>query len=267
MTEKDVVVSIGITTWNQRELLRACLQSIFAHAPRAAFEVIVVDNASVDGTAQMVARSFPTVRLIVNTTNRGWTGGCNQVARASRGRYVVLLNEDTTVEGDAFGALACCMDRMSQAGIGAPRLVWPNGVRQPSCRSFPDPLSLLLRGTRLGQFFSNGRRLQRYLRDDIALNAPSRVDWALGACLIVRREVFDRIGLLDERFAYHDDTDFCYRARKAGYKTVFCPQVTVVHHYKRRSAGSWFTRARWRHVRSIMYLFNKHGAFLNRRVA
>jgi hypothetical protein len=265
MNDGSATLSIGITTWNQRELLRACLESIFRHPPQAEFEVIVVDNASADGAAEMVRARFPRVRLIANTGNRGWTGGCNQVAQASRGRYVVLLNEDTTISEDAFGALARAMDETPSAGIGAPRLVWPDGSRQPSCRSFPDPWSLLLRGTFLGRVMGNGRRLRRYLRDDVDLTSPSPVDWALGACLIVRREVFDRVGLLDERFAYHDDTDFCYRARKAGYETVFFPHVTVVHHYRRRSAGSWFTRARLRHLRSIVRLFRKHGLLLRIR--
>jgi len=263
MSDDKVFISIGITTWNQRELLRACLLSIYGHPPEASFEVIVVDNASADGTAQQVAASFPEVRLIANAVNRGWAGGCNQVAQAARGRYVVLLNEDTTIDEDAFGALAKAMEAALQAGIGAPRLVWPGGIRQPSCRNFPDPLSLLLRGMNVGRPLLGRRRLSRYLQEDIDLTSPSRVDWALGACLMVRREVFDRIGLLDERFAYHDDTDFCYRARKAGYDTLFFPQITVVHHYRRKSAGSWFTRSRWRHIKSIARLFRKHGLLLN----
>lgn len=268
MAETNVDISIGITTWNQRELLRACLESIFKHAPRRPFEVMVVDNASADGTSEMVRTSFPQARLIANEANRGWTGGCNQVAQLSRGRYVVLLNEDTTIEEDAFGALACAMDESSpRVGLGAPRLVWPDGARQPSCRSFPDPWSLLLRGTFLGRVNGNAARLRRYLLEDIDLTSPSRVDWALGACLIVRREVFERVGLMDERLAYHDDTDFCYRARRAGYETVFFPRITVVHHYQRRSARSWFTRARARHVRSVLRLYRKHGLFMKRRVA
>jgi len=266
MREDKVVISVGITTWNQRELLRACLASIFRHPPTVRFEVIVVDNASVDGTASMVARGFPKVRLIANRENRGWTGGCNQVVRASRGRYVVLLNEDTAIREDAFGALAQAMDETRRAGIGAPRLVSPDGTRQPSCRNFPDPWGLLLRGTGFGHILHNGH-LRRYLREDIDLAAPSRVDWALGACLMIRREVFERIGLLDERFAYHDDTDFCYRARLAGFETAFFPQISVVHHYRRRSARSWFSRARWRHVYSILHLFGKHGPFLSRRAS
>jgi hypothetical protein len=268
MAETNVDISIGITTWNQRGLLRSCLESIFSHAPRRPFEVIVVDNASADGTAEMVRASFPQARLIANEANRGWTGGCNQVAQLSRGRYVVLLNEDTTIEEDAFGALARAMDGSSpRVGIGAPRLVWPGGARQPSCRSFPNPWSLLLRGTFLGRVGGNAARLRRYLLEDIDLTRPSRVDWALGACLIVRREVFERVGLLDERFAYHDDTDFCCRALRAGWQTVFFPRITVVHHYQRRSARSWFTRARWRHVGSVLRLFRKHGLFMKRRAA
>jgi len=259
MAEAAVDISIGVTTWNRREMLRECLESIFRHPPPVPFEVIVVDNASGDETADMVRASFPQARLIANSENRGWTGGCNQFARASRGRYVVLLNEDTTVEEDAFGALARAMDETPCAGIGAPRLVWPDGERQPSCRTFPDPWSLLLRGTFLGRFDRNSRRLRRYLLEDIDLTSPSRVDWAMGACLIIRREVFDRAGFVDERLWYHDDTDFCYRARLAGFETVFFPQITVVHHYRRQSARSWFSRARWRHVASVLRLFRKHG--------
>jgi hypothetical protein len=268
VAEANVEITIGITTWNQRGRLRACLESIFGHPPRRPFQVLVVDNASSDGTAEMVRASFPQARLIANEVNRGWAGGCNQVARSARGRYVVLLNEDTTIEEDAFGALACALDGLPpRVGIGAPRLVWPGGERQPSCRSFPDAWSLLLRGTFLGRVGGNAARLRRYLLDGVDLTSPSRVDWALGACLIVRREVFERVGLLDERFAYHDDTDFCYRALKAGYETCFFPRITVVHHYQRRSARSWFSRARWRHVTSVLRLFRKHGLFMRRRVA
>jgi len=254
----DVEVSIGITTWNRRDLVLACLASIYRHPPSVPFEVIVVDNASADGTADAVGQQFPQVRLVRNRENRGWTGGCNQVAALSRGRYVVLLNEDTTVEGDAFGALARSMARWPRAGIAAPRLVWPDGTRQPSCRPFPDPVSLFLRGTGLGRTIGR-QRLARYLGQDIDLGEPRRVDWALGACLMVKREVFERVGLLDERLSYHDDTDFCYRARRAGYEVVFFPEVTVVHHYQRRSARSWLSAARWKHILSIARLFMKHG--------
>jgi len=257
-------ITIGITTWNQRGLVRGCLESIFRHPPSVPFEVIVVDNASSDGTAEMVARDFPQVRLVRNVRNRGWTGGCNQVARLARGRYVVLLNEDTTIREDAFGALARSMAQRPRAGVGAPRLIWPDGRRQPSCRRYPDLPSLFLRGTGLGRVVRS-RRLARYLGEDIDLTAPAQVDWALGACLMVRRDVFDRVGLLDERLSYHDDTDFCYRAREAGYEVVFFPDVTVVHHYQRRSARSWFSAARWRHVRSIVRLFRKHGVMMGRR--
>jgi GT2 family glycosyltransferase len=256
-------VTIGITTWNGKALLQACLQSIYRNPSSASCEIVVIDNASTDGTSEMVRTNFPRTTLIEKNTNDGWTAGCNQIARNARSRYVILLNEDTTIENDVFTEMAVAMDQLPYAGIGAPCLIWPDGERQPSCRRFPDPISLLLRGTRIGGFFP--KRLRHYLREDIDLKNPSVIDWAIGACLIVRKEVFEKIGYMDERFAYHDDTDFCYRALKSGFATVFLPHCVVVHHYGRRSAQKWFTRSRWNHIKAIILLFRKHGLALNKR--
>ncbi|MCS7187152.1 MAG: glycosyltransferase family 2 protein [Armatimonadota bacterium] len=236
------LLSIVIVSWNVREDLRECLQSLLGTGDRGLgsgkldFEVIVVDNASSDGTAEMVKREFPQVKLIVNEENLGFTKANNIGIRQSRGKYILLLNPDTIVKPNALRALVECAEAHPDAGIIGAKLLNPDGSIQRSARSFPDIGAGLFRNTFLGRLFPNNPFVRRYLLTDFSYDEVREVDWVSGAAMLVRREVFERIGLLDESFwAYCEDVDLCWRAWQAGFKVLFCPSAVIVHKIGRSS--------------------------------
>ncbi len=216
-------LSIVIVSWNTAPLLADCLRSLPAGADGQAAETIVVDNASADGSADLVAREFPQVRLIRNSENLGFGRANNQGLRASAGRYALLLNSDTVVKPGALSALVQYMDSNPAVGACSPRLVRPDGTPQPYAFGHDPTLTYLLRRA------VNQLLFRRYLHD-WAVSAVQEVDWVSGACLLARREAADRVGLLDENiFMYFEDNDWCLRLRQAGWKICYYPEAEVMH--------------------------------------
>lgn len=227
----DVPLSVIIVSYNTRPLLEACLSSLRSSGLEA--EIIVVDNASTDDSVQAVRQRFPEVRLIRSETNRGFAGGNNLAFPHCRGRYVVLLNADTEVEPDAFGAMVNFLDAHPQVGAVGPRLLNPDGTVQSSGHRFP----------RLGQ-----SAVRLFLCLPPPASSPSSIgrlpgpqgarpdeacelhDWLTGACLMVRRAVLDQVGPLDERFFFEcEDVDWCRRIRAAGWEIGLLPTARVTH--------------------------------------
>ena len=230
-------ISIVIVSYNGREHLRRCLQSLAAHPPAVAHEVIVVDNDSRDGSAPMVASEFPHVRLLRMPRNLGFAAGANRGAREASGEAIVLLNPDSEIEADPFAPMLAYLREHVDAGIAAPRLLNPDGSLQLSCRSFPTfSVALFNRYSLLTRLFPRNRYSRQYLLSDWHHDSISDVDWVSGACLMVRRSLFEQIGLLDEGyFMYIEDVDLCQRVHRAGYTVVYLPQTSVVHHIGRSS--------------------------------
>jgi GT2 family glycosyltransferase len=239
MKEKPVL-SIVIVSWNVREDLRECLQSLLrdegSRLESGEIEIIVVDNASTDGTAEMVNLEFPRVKLLVNSQNLGYTKANNIGINHSRGKYILLLNPDTVVHQGALQALIDCAESHPEAGIIGAKLLNPDGSVQRSARSFPDIGAGLFRNTFLGRLFPNNPFVRRYLLADFGYDEVREVDWVSGAAMLVRRDLVERIGGLDERFwAYCEDVDLCWRAWQAGYKVLFCPNAVITHKVGRSS--------------------------------
>jgi N-acetylglucosaminyl-diphospho-decaprenol L-rhamnosyltransferase len=232
-----VDISIVIVSYNGREHLRRCLQSLAAHPPTVEREVIVVDNDSRDGSAPMVASEFPDVRLLRMPRNLGFAAGANRGAREAKGEAIVLLNPDSEVEADPFAPMLAYLREHDDAGIVAPRLLNPDGSLQLSCRSFPTfSVALFNRYSLLTRLFPRNRYSRQYLLSDWYHDSISDVDWVSGACLMVRRSLFEEIGLLDEGyFMYIEDVDLCQRVHRAGYKVVYLPQTSAIHHIGRSS--------------------------------
>jgi N-acetylglucosaminyl-diphospho-decaprenol L-rhamnosyltransferase len=219
-------VSISLVNTSSRELLLACLESLQGCGP--AVEIVVLDNASEDGSAAAVRERFPAVRLIEQRHRAGFGANHNAVIRATSGRYVFVLNEDTTSEDWGFERMVAHLDANPRVAALGPRLVYPDGRPQSSAWRFPSPwaaaLGLLTLG-RAGIVQSGG-------------SATRDVDWAMAAALVVRREALEEVGLFDEAFfIYSEETDLCRRLRDAGWRTEFFPSVTVVHHESQFSAG------------------------------
>jgi GT2 family glycosyltransferase len=235
-------LSVSIVNTNSRQLLLACLGSLAG----TDVEIVVLDNASEDGSADAVRERFPGVRVIAQAHRAGFGANHNAVIRATAGRYVYVLNEDTTAGDWGFDSLTAYLDAHPRVAALGPRLVYPDGRRQDSAWRFPTPLvSMLALATlgRLGVTQSRG-------------DAPRPVDWVMGAALVLRREALDEVGLFDEDFfIYSEEVDLQARLREAGWEVHYFPQVSVVHHEsqfssdmpERRINEMWRSRHRyWR---------------------
>jgi GT2 family glycosyltransferase len=230
MATSDLVLSVQIVNWNAREHLRQALRSLFENAPPFPFEVLVLDNASWDGSVQMVEKEFPQVRLLVSEVNLGFAKGHNELARHARGRYLFILNPDTVVMPDALTRLVQFAEAHPEAGIIGPKLLNPDGSLQYSCRRFPNPVAAIFRNTPLGRLFPHNRYTRDYLMLDWDHNSVREVDWVSGAAMLVRREVYEQLGGFDEQFfIYVEDVDLCYRAWQAGWRVLYYPDAVIVH--------------------------------------
>ena len=252
-------ISIIIVSYNGREHLRRCLASLQAYEPTAESEVIVVDNDSRDGSADVVASEFPDVRLERIPRNLGFAAGANRGAREATGEAIVLLNPDTEIEADPFAPMLTYLREHPNVGIVAPRLLNPDGSLQLSCRSFPSfSTALFNRYSLLTRLFPRNRYSKQYLLSDWRHDSIREVDWLSGACLMVRRSLFEQIGLLDEGyFMYIEDVDLCQRVHRAGYKVVYLPQVSVVHHIG-QSSRTLASRSILARHRSMWHYYKKY---------
>jgi GT2 family glycosyltransferase len=224
-------LSIIIVSWNTSDVLRQCLASVFAHTRDLAYEVFVVDNASSDNSADMVAREFPSVCLLKNSENLGFATANNQALLKAAGRYLLLLNSDTAIVDNAFGAMIRFLDAHPTVGLAGPQLLNPDGTRQYSCDCFPRRPLTLLRDKFLDRCRPHNRltRAGKMRAWDYARHFS--VDTLIGAVLLIRRETFARIGLLDEQFfMYAEDLDWCYRSAQAGWQNYYLGEVRVYHH-------------------------------------
>ncbi len=253
-------LSVVIVNWNVRELLRRCLMSIYINwrLPPEALEVIVVDNASHDGSSEMVCREFPQVTLIANQDNLGFTAGNNQALKQVRGRYVMLLNPDTEVLGEALTALVDYADAHPEVGVVAPKLLNADGSVQSSRRRFPTMATAFLESTVLQQWWADNSILRAYYMQDRSDDEIQQVDWSVGACLMVRREVIEQVGLLDDSFfMYSEEMDWCYRIKQAGWQIVYFPGAQVIH-YGGQSSRQVIAAQHIHFQRSKIRFFRKH---------
>lgn len=219
--------AVVIINYNTRELLRRCLRSVLPEAPD---EVIVADNGSVDGSAEMVKRDFPGVRLHLDRSNPGYGGASNAAIKQSDAPYVLLLNSDTLLRAGAMAELSRYLDQHPLAAIVGPRLLNRDGSLQPSCFPFPTPLNTLLVKGNLGRAIRYGPVIRdRYLRT-WRHDRPRKVPWVRGAALALRREAFAALDGFDESFfMYFEEVDLCRRAWNAGWEVHFAPGAEILH--------------------------------------
>lgn len=230
-----VDLSVIIVNWNVRDLLRRCLQSVLANPPTCRREIIVVDNGSSDGSAEMVRTEFPQVRLIAHPDNRGFTAANNQGMAMARGRYVLLLNPDTEVVGTALMTMTAFADAHPDVGIVGPQLLNPDGSVQSSRRRFPTLATALFESTWL-QPYAPRRLLEHYYVLDRPDDRVQDVDWVTGAALMARREAVEQVGPLDEGFfMYSEELDWCRRFREAGWRVAYLPTARIVHYIGKSS--------------------------------
>jgi GT2 family glycosyltransferase len=219
-------VAVVVVNHNTREHLQACLASVVPERPR---EVVVVDNASSDGSACLVRDRYPDVVLHASPVNLGYGAAANQGLARTTAPYVLLLNSDTRLQPSALHALAAYLDRHPGAGVVGPRLVGADGALQPSCYPFPTPLFVLL-GDSLLSTEPYVPALRRWYWRAWPHTDPQVVPWVVGAALALRRAAFDAVGGFDESFfLYWEEVDLCRRLRRAAWEVHWAPVTTVVH--------------------------------------
>lgn len=229
---KTTQLSVCIVTYKARDWLQKCLESLQANTQLAPIEIIVVDNGSADGVDQMLASNFPKVRLIENQRNQGYSRPMNQSLKAAAGRYLLQLNPDTLILPGAVDALFAYMEDNPQVGICGPKVLNADGSFQKQCRrGEPRPLAVVSYFLGLPRLFPQNMAFSGYLLETEPEDSILEVAAVSGSCMLIRREVLDQIGYLDERFyAYQEDTDICNRARGAGWKVVYFPESKIIHY-------------------------------------
>jgi hypothetical protein len=234
----DVVVdmSIVLVCWNNKAYLDPCLKSLYDGGLKSSFDVVVVDNGSTDGSQQMLAEKYPQVMVIQNAGNMGLGKASNQGIEATNGRHVLLLNNDTIVNGPSLDVLVEYLDAHPNAGAAGGKLLNPDGSFQSGFAPFSTLLEEFLIVTRIGEMLWAG-----YPSHGDS-NEVRETGWMSSACLLVRRAALDQIGLLDEGyFIYGDEADLQYRLKKAGWKVVFLPNSSIIH-FGGRSMDRWKRR-------------------------
>lgn len=261
-------LGIVILNWNTSQLLRRCLETVYASTGDFTYQVVVVDNASTDDSAAMVARDFPQATLIISDKNGGYSYGNNLGFRAlgygDKGsaadapRYALLLNPDTELPPDALVNMIRFMDSRPDVGIAGPKLVLPDGSLDKACRrSFPTPLISAYHFSGLAKLFPKSRTFGRYNMTYLDPDVETEVDSVVGAYMQLRREAIAQVGLLDETFfMYGEDLDWAFRIKKAGWKVLYHPQVSVKH--VKRAASRKSQKAQFEFWRAMLIFYRKH---------
>lgn len=219
-------VSVITVSFNTAALLRRAVTALLASSG-ASLQVFIVDNASSDGSADLIAREFPSIDLTRNTSNRGFAAASNQAIARARGRYVLLLNPDTAVPPEAIAGLVAFMDAHPRVGICGPRLLLADGSLQSCGRMFPTISSVLRESRSIAWVL---RRFGGSAQAQPSPSGPRACDWVDGACLMIRRETLTDIGLMDERFfLFAEEMDWCHSARNRGWQVYAVPGISVTH--------------------------------------
>ncbi len=229
-------LSIVLVCWNNKEYLAPCLDSLYASEMQSTYDVVVVDNGSTDGSQEMLRREYPDVLIIQNDHNVGLGRASNQGIEATKGRYILLLNNDTVVNGPSLDAMVDSLDTHPKTAAVGGKLLNPDGSVQSCYNNFSTLHEEFLIATRLGELIWEGYPATI---DD---NQIRSVAWLGSACLMVRRAALDEVGLLDEEyFIYGDEEDIQYRMVKAGWEIYYLPHATTIH-YGGRSMNRWGRR-------------------------
>jgi len=226
----DLRLSIIIVNWNTRDITRDCLRSVRQHLSGMAYEVIVVDNASSDGSVEMIRREFPDARLIANDANLGFGRANNQAMRVARGEFFFLLNSDTVIFDEAIQGLVNFIAADPGVGIAGCKLLFEDRTLQASCSRFPSIRLALFEDLMLYKFLPRRAQGELLLGGYWPHDRARDVDAVWGAAMLVRRQVFDETGGFDERiFMYGEDLEWCMRVRDYGWRIAFTPEAAIVH--------------------------------------
>ncbi len=250
-------LSVVIVNWNTKEHLLGCLSSFIQRKEEYLQEVIVIDNGSQDESVAEVKRLFPEVVLIENGQNLGFAKAVNQGLRIAKGKYLLLLNPDTLIKNSTVQELITFMECHPKAGVAGSQLLNQDGSKQNSIANYPSLVTELFNKSLLRWLWP-----ERFPGKGREYTQPIEVDSVIGACMMVRREAIEQVGLLDEDyFLFLEETDWCYRMKKAGWKVYHVPHAEV-YHFQGKSAEKDKKRAKVEYYRSRYIFFKKHRGFL-----
>ncbi len=258
-------LSIIIVNWNTKKFLRQCLKSVYKEIKSLSCEVFVVDNASSDGSSEMVREEFPQTLLLINDENAGFAKANNQAIRKSKGKHILLLNPDTVVLEGCFKKMLDFMERNPDVGASSGRILNPEGKVEPfrSAKRFPTPLSKFFVGVHLDRVFPWVRLFGRYSMIGWERNDEQEIDVISGAFMFVRRETVEDVGLLDERFfLLAEDLDWCRRIKQKKWKISFNSEAGIIHYGGKSIDQVKLTRLK-NEFRSHFIYFRKHHGSLS----
>lgn len=257
--ESLMKLSIIIVCWNVRDELLNSLRSILTNPPNCAHEIIVIDNASRDSTVDAVRRQFPAVKLIANNENRGFAAANNQGLELAQGRYILLLNPDTIIKNNAIDTLLDYMEQNTDVGACSPRLVFEDGRTQKTVRCYPSYTGALHRHTFFKYLGIFKPAYNKWLMKDFSYNEPAEVEQVIGAALMMRKEVLDNVGPMDEKnfFMYYEEVDLCYRIKQTGWRVMFIPHAEIIH-LAGRSSDQVPVEKTIMAMTSLLRFFKKH---------
>ncbi len=257
MVKKSVILSIIIVSTNEKHFLTSCLPALFKEITPN-MEVILIDNNSQDKLGIYLKRHFPSVIYLKQQLKRGFAANNNLGIKVAHGEYILLLNPDTVVQPRSLKTLLQFMKTHPQAGICGPQLRFPDGSLQYSCRKFPSLASVISRRSPWRKTLVQSAANRQHLMMDFNHSLTQPVDWLLGACLCLRREMLDQVGLLDEKyFLYVDDIDICKRAWDASWSVWYVPKALVTHHHQAVSDKKFLSINYLHHLKSMGRYFIK----------
>jgi len=263
----EIDVSIIIVNWNTCKITCDCLKSVYEQTKGVLFEVIVVDNASSNGSIEMFKSEFSQTNLIVNIDNRGFAAANNQGMEVAKGRYILLLNSDTIVLENAIAKIVSFADNHPEAAVAGCRVLNRDKTLQPTCFMFPSILNMLLEAVYLCNLFPSSRFFGRERMTWWDRNDTREVDVATGCFILVRRDAIKQVGMMDERFfVYGEETDWCYRFKNKGWKILFSPNAEIIHlggQSSRQARKCMLVQLRL----SILQFMAKHHGWLQLRVS
>ena len=256
-------LSVIIVSHHHDRFLPDCFRSLEKHLSNLKFEIILVDNVASPSLKTTLDTQFPNVKLLANprpNKPRGFAKNCNEGFRASKGEYILLLNADTQVLQGDFAEFIRRMKQDPKIGAACGQLLNSDLSPQAAIRRFPTLPAILSRGFMLEKFMRPSKAQKEYLMEDEDFSVEKEIDWCLGAFMLMSRDLYEKIGMMDEEsfFQYYEDIDLCYRLKKAGWKTYYFPEVKVIHDYQRDSAKKLINQQKISHLKSICSYFWKH---------
>lgn len=260
---QQVELGIVIVNRNNKEFLFRCLESLYCNPPSCSFRLLVVDNASRDGSLKMLGEKFPRVEWIANQTNLGFARANNQAVRLLSANFILLLNPDIQVLPGSIDVLKGFMEANSGVGLAGAKLLLHSGELDYSCRLFYTFLTVIWRATFLTKLFPHALVNRKHLMSEWDHNSTREVNWIAGSCMLVRAKAIEQIGLMDERFfLYFEDVDWCYRFWQAGWSVFYVSQSQMIHSATRQSVHSGLNKEKIEHYKSLIKFLWKYRGFV-----